>query len=343
MTESRDHFTATEIKAGALVLVGVLILFGFIATIRGCALNEPKFHVVHANFTNVGGLNAGAAVRFGGVAVGKVTAVELDPDNPFRIRVTARVRADVPVNQGSIASIEQISLTSDQHLEISTGDSSKALLPDGATLPSAGVASGLFDMPDLDGVITRLQVLLDDVDSLLGVNRAQREQSAGGPEFVDLARLAASIDSALQTTTDAAAGLRTFLSQDPGGAHEVVDKLIALEKTASELLTELHGAVADNRKPLAEVVDNLARLTSSASTRLDELSAVLATGLDNIANTSATTNDLLDRERPAIEEILANLEQASRNLRELSRTLADNPTALIRRVEPPGRVAGEKR
>ena len=343
MTESRDHFTATEIKAGALVLVSGLILFGFIATIRGCALNEPKFHVVYAQFTDVGGLDAGGVVRFGGVAVGKVTAVELDPDNPFRIRVTARVRADVPVNQGSIATIQQISLTSDQHLEISTGDSSKALLPDGATVPSAGVASGLFDLPDLDGVITRLEVLLDDVDGLLGVSRAQREQAAGGPEFVDLARLAASIDSALRTTADAATGLRAFLSQDPGGAHEAVAKLIALEQTASELLAELHGAVADNRKPLAEVVDNLARLTSTASTRLDELSAVLATGLDNIADTSASTNDLLDRERPAIEEILTNLAEASRNLRELSRILADNPSALIRKVEPQGRVPGEKR
>ena len=343
MTESRDHFTATEIKAGALVLVSALILFGFIATIRGCALNEPKFHVVHAHFTDVGGLDAGAVVRFGGVAVGKVTAVELDPDDPFRIRVTARVRADVPVNQGSIASIEQISLTSDQHLEISTGDSSKKLLPDGGTVPSAGVASGMFDLPDLDGVITRLEVLLDDVDSLLGVSRAQREQAAGGPEFVDLARLAATVDSALRTTTDAAASVRTFLSQDPGGAHEVISRLIALEQTASELLAELHGAVADNRKPLAEVVDNLVRLTSTASTRLDELSAVLATGLDNIADTSANTNDLLDRERPAIEEILTNLAEASRNLRELSRILADNPSALIRRVEPQGRVPGEKR
>lgn len=342
MADTRDDFTATEIRAGALVLVSALILLGFIVAIRGCSLNEPQTHVLHARFSNVGGLDAGATVRFGGVAVGKVTVVELDPDDPFRIRVTAKVRADVPVNEASVASIEQISLTAEQHLEISTGDSARPLLADGGTVPSTGVAGGLFDVPDIDGVISRLEGLLDDVDTLLGVDRAQRAAAAGGPELVDLARLAASIESALRTTTDAVGSVQAFIGEDSGGAQEVIDKLVALEQTASDLLAEMKGAVAENRKPLREVVDNLALLTSTASKRVDELSAVLATGLDSFAETGANTNDLIDRQRPAIEQILANLEQASRNLRELSRTLADNPAALIRGVDPPGRVSRER-
>jgi phospholipid/cholesterol/gamma-HCH transport system substrate-binding protein len=343
MTDTRDDFTATEIKAGALVLASALILVGFIVTIRGCRLNEPQTHVLHASFTDVGGLDAGAAVRFGGVQVGKVTAVGLDPDDPVRIRVTAKVRADVPVNRASVASIEQLSLTAEKHLEISTGDGASERLPDGATVPSTGVASGLFDVPDVDGVISRLEGLLDDVDTLLGVDRAQRAQAAGGPEFVDFARLAATVESALQATTDAVTSLRGFVDPDTGSAREVVDKLVALEQAAAELLAEMQRAIADNREPLGQVVDNLARLTSTASSRLDELSAVLARGLESLADAGANTNHLVDRQTPAIDEILANLAQASRNLRELSQTLADNPAALIRGVDPPGRTSGGRR
>ncbi len=342
MADTRDDFTATEIKAGALVLGSALILVGFIAATRGCSLNEQPTHVLHARFSDVGGLDAGATVRFGGVAVGKVAEVELDPDDRALIRVTARVRADVPVNEASIASIGQISLTAEQHLEISTGDPAAPLLPDGAMVPSTGVAGGLFDVPDVDGVITRLEGLLDDVDTLLGVDRAQRAAAAGGPDLVDLAQLAASIESALRTTTSAVGSVQDFIGQDSGGAQEVIDKLVALEETASGLLAEMQSAIAENRKPLAAVIDNLVQLTSTASTRIDELSAVLARGLGGLADTGTNTADLIDRQRPAIEEILANLEQASRNLRELSRTLADNPSALIRGVDPPGRVSRER-
>lgn len=343
MSQTRDDFTATEIKAGILVLASLAILLGFIISIRGCSVHEPAYHTLYTHFTDVGGLDAGATVRFGGVKVGKVTAVELDPDDAAKIRVVARVRAEVPVNAASIASIEQISLTAEKHLEISTGDGAKPRLEDGATVPSTGVASGLFDVPDVDGVIARLEGLLEDVDTLLGVDRAQRAAADGGPEFVDLARLSATVDSALRTTTDAVSGLQSFVTADSGGAHEVVERLLALEKAASELVAELHAAVAENREPMAQVVANLARLSDTAATRIDELSATLESGLASLGDAGGAASDLLAGQRPVIEELLANLEHASRNLRELSRTLADNPAALIRGAEPAGRVVKEGR
>mgnify|MGYP000255305661 CR=1 FL=1 len=55
----------------------------------------------------------GAEVRFGGVKAGKVVEIGTDPDDRSRIRVVFEVPASFPVNHGSVATIDQISLTND--------------------------------------------------------------------------------------------------------------------------------------------------------------------------------------------------------------------------------------
>jgi len=52
-------------------------------------------------------------------------------------------------------------------------------------------------------------------------------------------------------------------------------------------------------------------------------------------------SDLLDQQRPTIEEILLNLEETTRNLRRLSEILADQPSAIVRGAKAQGRKDGE--
>jgi len=121
MPAKQHDFTATEIKAGIMVLASLIILVGFLVAIRGCRPQDETAKTFYAVFTDISGLNRGADVRFGGVQVGKVTAIEPDPDDRTHIRVTAVIEGYVPVNHGSIATIEQVTMTTEKHLEISTG------------------------------------------------------------------------------------------------------------------------------------------------------------------------------------------------------------------------------
>ena len=88
MPAKQHDFTATEIKAGILVLVSFFILVGFLVAIRGCRPQDESAKTFYAVFTDISGLNRGADVRFGGVRVGKVIAIEPDPEDRARIRVT---------------------------------------------------------------------------------------------------------------------------------------------------------------------------------------------------------------------------------------------------------------
>jgi phospholipid/cholesterol/gamma-HCH transport system substrate-binding protein len=61
MTEERS----IEVKVGALILVSLAILGGFVLLMGG--LSFEKTYSVYVDFDNPGGLLSGAAVRVGGV------------------------------------------------------------------------------------------------------------------------------------------------------------------------------------------------------------------------------------------------------------------------------------
>ena len=171
MPAEKTSFTATEIKAGVMVLASVVILAAFVAAIRGCGGGGETMNTYSTVFRTIEGLNLGAEVRFGGVKAGKVLEISTDPTSREMIRVRFEVPADVPVNHGSIATIEQIPLTSEKHLTISPSGAAQPLHESGDYLKSSS-GGGLFDVPDLEGVTTRLETMLDGINALICVKEA---------------------------------------------------------------------------------------------------------------------------------------------------------------------------
>jgi ABC-type transporter Mla subunit MlaD len=84
-------------------------------------------------------------------------------------------------------------------------------------------------------------------------------------------------------------------------------------------------------------------MTAEMNERVAELGASLQATLLYLQDLGGNSSDMLDDQRPTIEEILVNLQETTRNLREFSRVLADQPDALIRGKGKQGRKNGEKR
>jgi phospholipid/cholesterol/gamma-HCH transport system substrate-binding protein len=336
MPAKQHDFTATEIKAGILVLASFVVLVGFLVAIRGCGPSDGETKVYYAIFTDIGGLNRGADVRFGGVRVGRVTAIEPDPSSRTHIRVTAEVEGDVPVNHGSMASIEQVTLTTEKHLEITTGGDDAPLHENGDTLRSSA-AGGLFDIPDVGGVITRMETMLDTINSLLGADQDS------GEEVVDLGEVLASLKTTLDEGAAVARGAGAVIEDNRENIDQVVIRLAALEQTATELMTDLHQVIVENRGSIQGSFANLETLTAELDSRLDELVTTLQTTLEYIEDLGGNTSDLMNEQRPTIEEMLLNLQETTRNLKEFSRILADQPDALIRGKGRQGRKNQEEK
>ena len=329
MPASKQNFTATEIKAGVFVLAAVVILVSFVATLRGCGSGDADSKTYYATFSDISGLNQGADVRFGGVKVGRVTDLVPDPDDRAMIRVTAEVAGDIPVNSGSMASIEQITLTSSKHLEISTGIANAELHSDGDYLASQ-IGAGAFGLPSFEGLVARLETLIDGLNVVVGAT----EGDAGS---VDLGEVLASFKATLDQGTLTLADLGGVLQENRPAFKQMVDGLNDLERAAAEVLEQLDEVIAENRAPLNASAKNLEQFTADASQQMQDLGESLKRLSTSLENVGANADDLMDDQRPILEEILSNLQQTTRNLRRLTQTLADRPESLVRGKGTQGR------
>ncbi len=343
MPATKSDFTATEIKAGMFVLGALVILVVFVAAIRGCRPGPENVSRYAASFSNIAGLNLRADVRFGGVQVGQVTNIKPDPEDRTKILVTMEVSDSIPVNRASVATIEQVSLTAEKHLEISTGSADAELLASGDRIASGAASAGLIDMSQLEGVTARMETLLDGLIVLVGHGPAASDGSSENAAGVDVPMLLESLKATLEDSAAAARELTGLIADNREGFGDVVQQLGTLEASANELVREVSGLVADNRQPLHESLVNVQRLTEDMSLQMDRLAASLTVGLRHLEDTGGNLSDFMDDQRPALEDIVRNLRDTTANLRRLTGMLADQPDALLRGRRPSGRESGDDR
>ncbi|WP_336098718.1 outer membrane lipid asymmetry maintenance protein MlaD [Roseovarius sp. CH_XMU1461] len=117
----------TEVAVGGIVLaaaVGFLVyagqLTGFASTSQGYPL--------HASFRSADGVDLGTDVRMAGVKVGRVTALDLDPET-FRARATFTVQEGIELPDDSAVSIASEGLLGGNFVEILPGGSPFAFEP----------------------------------------------------------------------------------------------------------------------------------------------------------------------------------------------------------------------
>lgn len=99
----------SNVLVGAVVLALVVALFGFILWLSQVSPDEKKHYDVF--FKEVSGLAVGSQVQFSGVPVGAVEEIRLMPENPEFVRVRLQVGEDVPILQGTTATLSSVGFT----------------------------------------------------------------------------------------------------------------------------------------------------------------------------------------------------------------------------------------
>jgi phospholipid/cholesterol/gamma-HCH transport system substrate-binding protein len=326
---------------GLFVLIAGGLLIGTIVVLSGLG-GATVSH--RAYFKFAGGVQAGAPVRYGGMLVGKVQRVLVDPGNSTRIEIDITVKRGAPLKTDSVAKISTLGPLSDNYIEITTGSESAALAPPGSELRSAEA----FGLPQLGEAA---QAMLPDVQRAL----QKVNQNLDG----------------LQVTLSRA----NDVMNDRNRAN-IAGTLNGLERTVAELrpkanqsLDSLNGMLAETRPKVAASLANVQELTVRLGPLLDSLSATTAranealghvdatlmenradirtavTGLrDTVAKSTALLNQLnqtLEQNSGNIDDVLNNLRMTTENLRALSETLRQSPASLIRGVKMPDRKPGD--
>ncbi len=135
-----------ETLIGAAVLV---IAFGFFVYAYSRAeVGSAGGYPVHAEFSAVGGLIAGADVRISGIKVGSVVRQELDPET-YLARVTMNLRDDIELTADTTAAIRIEGLLGGAYVALEPGGDIDMIPPGGDILFAQSA-------PDIVGLMTQL-------------------------------------------------------------------------------------------------------------------------------------------------------------------------------------------
>jgi phospholipid/cholesterol/gamma-HCH transport system substrate-binding protein len=324
---------------GLFVLIAGALLVGTMLAISGGMGASTVPH--HAYFKFAGGVQAGAPVRYGGMTVGKVTRVRVDPGNSTRIEIQIAVDRDAPVKTDSVAKISTLGPLTDNYIEIGTGTQQAPLAPPGSELRSEEA----FGLPQLGDAV---QAMLPDVHNILQ-------------------KVNTSLDGLQVTIARANDLLNDHNRASIGRSVNNIDHLIAdARPKVTESLNNLNGLLNDTRPKVDASLTNVQNVTQQLDAKLgpllDKVQATTATANDTLQHVDSTLlenradirasvvrlrdtlallNQTLDQNSANIDELLDNIRMASENLRALTETLRSSPASLIRGLKVTERKPGD--
>ena len=119
--------SAGEVILGGVVLAAAVGFFVFAAQATGLRSGADGYPLT-ASFRSVEGVSLGSDVRLGGVKIGSVTGLELDPQT-FRANTTMQIDAAYEIPEDSAILISSEGLLGGSYVEIQPGGSPFGLEP----------------------------------------------------------------------------------------------------------------------------------------------------------------------------------------------------------------------
>ena len=185
MTPDRER-----VLVGLFVVVAAAILSVTTLAVWGGMGRSQISHRLYLKFS--GGVQPGTPVRYGGLRIGTVRGVRIDPDDSTRIEINFAVDRDAPIKTDSVARLSSLGLLSDYYIEISTGTPQAARAVPDSVLRSTET-TGLASIGDtIDSLVPQIHAALDKLtlnleglqttissanDLLNGSNRANIRQA----------------------------------------------------------------------------------------------------------------------------------------------------------------------
>ncbi len=117
-----------EVVVGLFVILGVLT-FAFLAVkLGGLGDVETGHYTLQARFQSSSGLKKGADIEMAGVIIGKVKAINFDPED-YEAVVDLSIPKEIKIQEDAIASVRSTGIIGGKFVKISPGGSDVILEP----------------------------------------------------------------------------------------------------------------------------------------------------------------------------------------------------------------------
>ena len=289
---------------GVFVALALAAFVGSTLWLTGKQGSQPTINYSMFFEKDVGGLMLGGPVFYLGVAVGTVTAMEIIPGDPMRVRVDAEVLKSAPVKDGTYASLALQGITGVAVIKLNADPGTYKSLKIGPeseypviTVRDTGLTALLAKAP---GIVAKLDSVMDKINLILGEDNR---------DFVN-----------------------TMLSD----LSDVTSALAAKQETIGELPELLKMAIEDLKSSLSQIRSTVEKLEpgmSSTITNLDQASSSLVIIVERL-ETWTTSNDteMSSFMGDGLGEVPALISDARETLREIDKLVMDlreNPSKLI--------------
>lgn len=145
----KRNIIETVLGAVVLIVAAIFLLYSTTATEKG----QVDGYKINAMFNEVGGLRKGADVRIGGVKIGTVRDIDLDPKT-YRARVKMTIRRDVDIPVDTAARISSESLMGGTYVALDVGG-------EDAVMPRNGVIAFTQDAQNLEQLLGKFIFSMD--------------------------------------------------------------------------------------------------------------------------------------------------------------------------------------
>ena len=299
---------AHALAAGAFVLAVTALLIGMAMWLMRDQVNTVPYEMVSSEA--VSGLQPQAAVRYKGVAVGKVTDIAFDPANRANVLVRIAVSPEAPITRSTFATLTYQGVTGLSFVQLDDAGNASEPLPPGPNGPPRIPLkpSALGQLTDMAGDLAeKVGQIADRVNEVL----SDKNQAAFAAALQDIGAAAQSTRQLAQTTERVVAG-----QLDPSR-------------------TDIPGMVRQATTAL-QSIDAAARQTTQTVARFDGVAADVKRAVDQVAGQGGVIDQLSESANTVTTTTLPRIqtltEDASRTIRRLDRianSLGDNPQAFI--------------
>lgn len=307
---------AQQTKVGIFLVISIGLIVAGILMMQGFNRNPTSTYKISFQ-ESVLGLGVGGLVEYLGVPVGSVTNIYVSDSDTAEVEID--VRDDrVTLREGVQAQLVIVSFATGQ-MAISLQGGEGEPLPSGATIPTTASAfAGVTDqiesvMVDLNAIAESLRTALAGMEEgqLTRIFEDLEAMLDEGRQFMESAR---GIADSLEEDIEMTVAEYTSLAKDMRTVAESADKFLS---TATEKLEpiNLEQTQADLEKAMANFAEASEKLTATLET------------MDTVADTVIYETDNIEY---AIREGMGAMTQTLESIRELTDTLNENPSVLIR-------------
>ena len=296
--ENKSHALA----AGAFVLGLIAVL---VALVVWLTRDNTVRHTYELSTRDaVSGLQPQALVRYRGIAVGKVTAIDFDPKTKGNVRVRLSIDERVPLTQSSFATLSYQGVTGLAFIAIDDkGESQVSLVPDEANPPRLPLKpSVLAQLQDRgEAIINQVEEVTKRANTVLGDANQKRIADA----LENIAQAAASANQLTkQIDNTVKTGLNPALQALPPLIDRTRDTMGSVKTAAGDI-----SRVANNLNTTASrlnapdgPIDRLGDGTKALSQAVDSFNTATLPRLNRVADDTASAVRRLGRAADGIND-----------------------------------------